>query len=850
MPARTQQIRPVLTIRRIDPSQDGILTPSDTYMAIREHESSPPLPPAIRQRLRCLRAAIRRYVWLEGLAATAVWLGAAFWGSMAIDWCFELPQPMRIAVLAIAGIGLAAVLFVFIIRRAFVRLSDGNMATILERQFPQLNDSLLTSVLLQDHPIESGSFSPLMLAHTSNLAEQRLGNVRLSEVFNPMPLVRKVVIALGLAMAIGLLAVKAPSALRLWAERNLLLANAMWPHKIRLEAVGFTNGVAKVAAGTKFDLRVQAFRGDTEIPVIPDKVEVRYRIEGGGRDRKTMKNIGRPATSFTVADEPLQEYIYEFTGVLYSIHIDVSGGDAHIYDLELKVVPNPNLDLKLVCDYPSYMERLPLTIDRASPAIPVPVPIGSRLTITGTADKALDLAEIDCPASGRSAAWHRQYRSQELGAGSNAFTHMFEPFPAPTASEIGAAASSGGKGPSETGPAATPPHEVTLQFTLRDTDGLKARDPIFLTLVAVPDEPPEVKVRLVGTREPVVTPMGRLPVTGRISDDHGLGRAWFDYSIEERVAPATGKTPSANASKPVQSAKTVARRTGESPLAELPKHPPEYVVKEADVKASQLSLVIGQRLTLAVRAADLCTFRGGPNIGTGETWQLDVVTMDELVTRLEAQELLVKQRFEAIVEEMTETRNLLLKMDFTPPEKAAIAAPKAKPAGAEPGDRPSDLPKLSADELNKRRLERTLLALQNCRKNTAETVDVADAIEQIRLQLENNQVDDEAHRRRIEKQVLQPLHVIVGSLFPILDQRLLALQAVVADLSSGPERRDAAQRQADQIVTMMREVLDHMMKTEDFNINVVQRLKRIIERQKELTKRTEKSEQESLGEKE
>ena len=28
------------------------------------------------------------------------------------------------------------------------------------------------------------------------------------------------------------------------------------------------------------------------------------------------------------------------------------------------------------------------------------------------------------------------------------------------------------------------------------------------------------------------------------------------------------------------------------------------------------------------------------------------------------------------------------------------------------------------------------------------------------------------------------------------------------------------------------------MKTEDFNINVVQRLKKIIERQKELTKRT------------
>ena len=87
-------------------------------------------------------------------------------------------------------------------------------------------------------------------------------------------------------------------------------------------------------------------------------------------------------------------------------------------------------------------------------------------------------------------------------------------------------------------------------------------------------------------------------------------------------------------------------------------------------------------------------------------------------------------------------------------------------------------------------------------------------------------------------------------MFPLLEQRLLALQAVVEDLSAGPGRRDAAQKQADQILAVMRDVLDHMMKTEDFNINVVQRLKKIIQRQKELTQRTEKSEQDSLGEKE
>jgi len=840
------------------PFEDGLGRPSYKIMAILEHTSSPPLPPAIRRQLDSLRAGIRRYIWLEGLAAMIVWLGAAFWGSMAIDWFFESPQLVRGAILAAAGIGLAVVFFLFILRRAFVHLSDCNMATILERHFPQINDSLLTSVSLLGRPIEPGGFNPQMLAHTSQLARQRLENVPLSEVFNLMPLVRKVVISLGLALAIGLLAVMAPTVLNLWAERNLLLANTMWPHKIRLEAVGFIEGVAKVADGGNFDLRVQAFRGDTEIPVIPDKVEVRYRYEGGGRDRKTMTNIGRPATS-AAAGEVLQEYSYPFTGVLSAnspIHLDIAGGDARLSGLQLKVVPNPNLNLKVVCEYPSYMERSPLTIDSASSVVPVPVPIGSRLTIRGTASKPLEMARIDSPATEGCAAWHRQFFDDELGAARKEFSYTFEPFPVPTAKETNSAANISGKeagvkGIAEAKPAAKSPHEVTLQCTLRDTDGFKARDPLLLTLVAVPDEPPEIKVRLVGTREPVVTPKGRLPVTGTISDDHGLGRAWFDYTVEERAASAIPKKSSGDSSpNPSETPKAPPPRKGEVPLADLSQHLAEYVVKEADVKASQLSLVTGQRLTLAVRAADVCTFGNGPNIGSGESWQLDVVSEDELVTRLEARELLIKQRFEAIVEEMIETRNLLLKMDFTPPERGVIGVPKAKSAGAEPGERPEEISKFSADELNKRRLERTLQALQNCGKNAMETADVAAAIEEIRLQLDNNQANNETRKQRIETQVLQPLHVIVDSMFPVLEKRLVALQEKIDDLSAGPVRRDAAQKQADQILAMMRDVLDHMMKTEDFNINVVQRLKKIIERQKELTRRTEKTEQESLGEKE
>ena len=200
---------------------------------------------------------------------------------------------------------------------------------------------------------------------------------------------------------------------------------------------------------------------------------------------------------------------------------------------------------------------------------------------------------------------------------------------------------------------------------------------------------------------------------------------------------------------------------------------------------------------------------------------------------------------------MTETRNLLLKMDFHPSRKGDSRRhperPEAGRRGAEPGERPEELPKFSADELNKRRLERTLQALQNCRKNAMETADVAAAIEEIRLQLDNNQANNAAARHASKPRSCNRCTLIVDKMFPVLDADLEPCKGKVDDLSAGPELRDVAQKQADQILAEMRRVLDHMMKTEDFKINVVQRLKKIIEKQRELTQRTEKTEQDSLA---
>ncbi len=366
-------------------------------MALIDHEPPQSLPPAVRGRIDALRAGIRRYIWLEGLLAVAVWLGLWFWASMAIDWGFEPPVIIREIILVLAGIGLAAAVYHFILRRAFVRLTDSHMAMVLERRFPEFNDSLLTTVVLGDRPAAETGFNRAMLADTSRRAEQHVAAAPVGEVFDSLPLVRKFVIALGLAAVVGVLAWNAPEVLGLWAERNLMLADKMWPRKIRLEVVGFKDGVAKVAAGANFDLRVRAFRGDTEIPILPDRVEIRYRDEAGGSYRKSLKTIGSAASLASPKDQVLQEYGYQFVGLLSSVRFDIIGGDARLRDLAIKVVPNPSLKLSLICELPSYMECPPTTIEIGTDAVAIPV--GSKLTVSGTASKPLEMLRIDCPAS-------------------------------------------------------------------------------------------------------------------------------------------------------------------------------------------------------------------------------------------------------------------------------------------------------------------------------------------------------------------------------------------------------------------------------------------------------------------
>lgn len=769
-------------------------------------EQPPPLlPPEIDALLGGLRARIRLYVWLHGIATVLALAGLAFWISLLVDqpWMLESSREARALLLAGAAIAFLFLIARLVLARGLARLTRRNMAVLLERRFPGFNDSLLTSVELAGRRPEAAGYNPEMLAHTTAAARARSTGVRLAEVFDPAPLLRAVAAATVLVGAAVAFALLLPDAFGVWARRNLLLSQELWPRRTDIVVEGFRDGVAKVARGADFPLVVRA----DAAKLIPEIVQIRYRTDEGFRARENMERdgIARPGV------DEFQRYSHTFQGVLTSIRLDVLGGDDRERDLRIEVVDSPTLgELSLWCEFPAYMDRAPreLAVSGA-----VQLPEGTIVTVRAVANKDLVRVEVDSPADDSATP------SAEDSAGAGPAESQR---PAPQTIELSGSGESARRFELPLGALS---EDRVLLFSLLDADGIRNREPFRLALGITPDEPPRIDVELRGIGS-AITPQARLPLVGELSDDYGLADAWFDYVVDE------GKD---------------AQQSGTRPLASRPNGRNGMTIDEAAGEAldardellspsgEPLALAPGQTLQVGVKAQDSYSLGEAPHVGVGQRFLLDVVTPDQLRTILESRELNLRQRFETIVGEVEDGTETLSALDFAPPEQPAAAGDgdTATPGADDEGEAEASLD----DRLTEVAL-RVERALQNSRKNAQETRGVAEAFDDIRLELINNRVDTEELKSRLEQGISTPLRLIADEMFPELERRLEALSVVQADPAAAPPARDAAVAQAHAVLLAMRQVLDRMLELETFN-EALALLRDVIELQERLNAQTE-----------
>lgn len=555
----------------------------------------------VTRKVARLRRWVRAYVLIEGIATTVIVLCLAFWIGLIIDWSLEPSVAVRVALWAVAAGAVGYAFYHMVWRRIVVPLSDASLALLLERRFGDFNESLVTTVESLGRQQDS-EFQAALLGRTARQAVERLREAPLRRVFRVRPLLRKLLLAVGLIATIAAWAAFNEQAFGFWLER-MQLSQTPWPRRVDLQVAGFeeVDGVltAKVARDDDFELLATASIVDEH--VAPERVEIRYRLADGRRGRDPMTRVGQALPG----RDQRQRYRYQFKSVASNLNFDLYGGDDRVENLQLLAVDRPTVSkIEIRSTPPDYLGQAPLLIQSAGRAS---VPEGSRVVCRVAANKPL--VEITV----RDAQRQVDLPVERVAAEADRFTV-------------------------DLGEVRT---DRVLLVSLRDVDGIETREPYRVVVAAIPDETPEASVQLRGIGS-AITPQAVLPMVGEVTDDYGMERIWYEMSVDQRepVVRPIDRQPRGNR-----------RVTALSPL--------DLSATDEASNRPLLELAPGQQLALRLRAVDAYNLGDQPHVGSSQRFLLDVVTPSELRGLLERQELALRQRFESIYEKMIGTRKLL-----------------------------------------------------------------------------------------------------------------------------------------------------------------------------------------------
>ncbi len=739
------------------------------------------LPPAIRNVLNTVRRRIRTYVWLQGVAAILIFAGLAFWALLGLDRFFEPSPAIRKFGLVITAVAGCYVAWRYLLRRMAVPISDSSAAVLLERRFPSLQEHVLTAVDFAARPDAAETYNAQLVRDTQESAVAAIARVRPQELFKRGPLVRSLIGAFAAVLSIGAFAIFAHESFGFWLER-LAMSEKPWPRRVHLEVVGFPpddSGVrtAKLAQDDDFELLVHA---NTQGYEVPDQVEIRFRLADGRYGRDTMIRVGEAVAS----NQDHQLFRYQFKRVASDLQFDIVGGDDRVRDLHLQVVERPELfDIEVECVYPAYLQResrlLPVTGGMR-------IPEGTRLVLHAGSTKPLVSANI------------RHANPEDSSKPAEAKLDFSDKARKDLSWEYGPLRA-----------------DDVLFVNATDTDGVSARDPYRISLAVVPDESPEVAARLSGIGS-AVTPDAVLPFVGKVTDDYGLGDVWLEYQVE-------GGTP---VSYPL-----AAQPNGEPLLETLG----DFDLRGLDPRTGQRALLLtpGQRLSIAIKAADRYDLSDTPHVGSSQQFVLEIVTPSDLLALLERRELSLRQRYEAIFEKMTDTRNLLARVEFG-----------NEPKDGQTGDSEDNEPE-SPERVQARRQLRVTGAQQNVVQSRDEVAGIAAGFDDLGEELTNNRIDNTDLKNRLREQIAVPMHRIAKELMPELLAQVKLLQENVKDPAKGQPELVKSLAMTDTVLVEMKKILDRMLELETYN-EVVNLLRDIIRDQDEINRETKERQKERL----
>jgi hypothetical protein len=344
-----------------------------------------------------------------------------------------------------------------------------------------------------------------------------------------------------------------------------------------------------------------------------------------------------------------------------------------------------------------------------------------------------------------------------------------------------------------------------VEVRLLDEYGLCAEQIPRYILTVQTDSIPEVDTQLLGIGS-AITPQAVLPISGRITDDHAIAAVKLELArSDDRLLKIDLQ---------LSGGETVEQQVDLNTLAEQ----------------QGFLLEPGEAVGLVVTAQDYFDLNGQQHIGRGQPQLLSVVTEDQLLVLLDRQELELRQRLERIMTELEELREVLQQLATS---QDLVSSGMVASVSQEDDDQQQRMLVFWAQQ-----------SVLQGDKSEQELVGVADRVENIRQQLENNRIDSYDRQARLREKVFSPLTSLLEAEYSVLSQKLLETQSSTMS-GNGSQAAKSAIIALDAVLVKLESIRDNMLDIESFN-EIIDLVRGLLEDQNELLEETETAQKQSI----
>jgi hypothetical protein len=468
------------------------------------NRSSVPPSPFLKAKCAALRRKHVRTTALTGLA-TAVGVGAELLAlAMFVDWCLDLPWPVRLLLL-LSQAGLFACLFLrFVAGPILHPLDDDDLALMVEKARPTFRSRLIAATQLTrpgglPEGISTG-FVQALVEETEAMAAPMDFNT----IVSTEKLRRLGALAITVA-ALGIVAFIAGGTASAGLLKRVFLSTAPVPRKTRVRVI---EGNKLIGRGDS--VRLEAWASG----IIPSfgKLEIRYpgrRTEEFGleQDRHNRKRFGRTI-------ENVQE---SFT---YTFFLN----DGQSQPFEVTAIARPTV-AAIECDqfFPAYTGLKPAHRSLGDLALLA----GSRLNLKVMATKPLRAAALKLVGA------PNPLPVPILGG--------FPPLPLlrPTPQDIVPLRLGGSQNTELTGGLIVPPKGLAgFTVLMLDADGMESRDSAIYRIDCIPDKAPIIHITYPERKEELITRQATLPLAFEALDDFQITSLRLRYKVDNAADDA------------------------------------------------------------------------------------------------------------------------------------------------------------------------------------------------------------------------------------------------------------------------------------------------------------------------